>query len=129
MSQSAEEWSQVRFYEKLADDEDAAPELRALFARKANCLRILTRLGTAGPRPAKGSVCNRTAGDREALLFSPTRLAAARVQQWRLSNSEQWYSDGAAELAQQAHHSRGKKKASWMSKVIHGRHARSAAGR
>jgi hypothetical protein len=41
MAQSAEEWSKFAFYEKVADDENAVPELCVLFARKANWLRIL----------------------------------------------------------------------------------------
>ena len=48
MAQSAEEWSKVAFYESVADDENALPELRVVFARKANWLRILARLQAAG---------------------------------------------------------------------------------
>jgi len=73
MAQSAEEWSKVAFYENVADNENAVPELRMLSVRKANWLRILARLQAAGLQaPAQIQ-------DREALLFSPTRLAAART--------------------------------------------------
>jgi hypothetical protein len=79
MAQSAEEWSKVAFYEKVADDENAVPELRVLFARKANWLRILARLQAKGFQAHQNPVDHPTPIEREALLFSPTRLAAART--------------------------------------------------
>jgi hypothetical protein len=78
MAQSAEEWSKVAFYESVADDENAVPELRVVFARKANWLRILARLQAKGLQTHQKNAGNPLmATDREALLFSPTRLAAA----------------------------------------------------
>jgi hypothetical protein len=79
MAQSAEEWSKVAFYEKVADDENAVPELRVLFARKANWLRILARLQAKGFQAHQNPVNRPTPIEREALLFSPTRLTAART--------------------------------------------------
>jgi hypothetical protein len=70
-------------YEKVADDETAALELRMLLAHRANVLRILSRLGTkpitrqfeAGEAP-KTSGAHLVNGDgAEALLFSPIRIA------------------------------------------------------
>jgi hypothetical protein len=87
MGLSAEDWSnKVAFYEKGADDEGAAPELRLLFARKVNWLRIVARLQASGLETAQGLSTPQTGADREALLFSPTRMAAARIKQWRLAN-------------------------------------------
>jgi hypothetical protein len=83
---SAEEWSsKVSFYEEAADDENAGPQLRTLFARKANWFRILARLRAACPQTDQRYGEASTAIDREALLFSPMRLAQARITQWRLS--------------------------------------------
>ena len=79
MAQSAEEWSKVAIYEKVADNENAVPELRALSARKANWLRILARLQVTGLQARPNPSNSPTSIDREALLFSPTRLAAART--------------------------------------------------
>ena len=79
MAQSAEEWSKVAFYESVADDENALPELRVVFARKANWLRILARLQAAGLQAHENPGKPTTSIEREALLFSPTRLAAART--------------------------------------------------
>jgi hypothetical protein len=114
----------VAFYEKVADDEGAAPELRRSFARKANSLRILARLGTISPQASLRSISDAAASEREALLFSPTRLAAARIEQWNTGPDE------AAELARTlpAPAPRTTEKASWMGQVIRGRRARSAAG-
>ena len=79
MAQSAEEWSKVAFYESVADDENAVPELRVVFARKANWLRILARLQAAGLQVHENPGKPTTSIEREALFFSPTRLAAART--------------------------------------------------
>jgi hypothetical protein len=84
MALSAKEWStKVAFYEKAADDETAAPQLRMLFARKANWFRILARLRATRPQTDQSSSEASTTIDREALLFSPMRLAQARINQWR----------------------------------------------
>ena len=79
MAQSAEEWSKVAFYESVADDENALPELRVVFARKANWLRILARLQAAGLQAHENPGKPTTSIEREALLFSPKRLAEART--------------------------------------------------
>jgi hypothetical protein len=72
------------FYEKVADDETAAPELRRLFARKANSLRILARIQATRPlSDQQGPSRSRVVTEPEALLFSPTRLTAVRISQWR----------------------------------------------
>jgi len=71
------------FYEKVADDETAAPELRRLFARKANSLRILARIQATRPLSDQGPSRSRVVTEPEALLFSPTRLTAVRISQWR----------------------------------------------
>jgi len=71
MAQSAEEWSKVAIYEKVADNENAVPELRALSARKANWLRILARLQVTGLQARPNPSNSPTSIDREALLFSP----------------------------------------------------------
>src|SRR5262249_49754241 len=89
MAQSAEEWSKVAFYEKVADDENAAPDLRVLFARKANWLRILARLQATGLQAHSNPGNPPTSIDREALLFSPTRLAAARTNNDALRGHDQ----------------------------------------
>jgi len=81
--------SMVAFYEKVADDEKAAPELRRSFARKANCLRILGRIQAASPLSDQGLTSSPVVTEREALLFSPTRLTAARISQWRVANVRQ----------------------------------------
>jgi hypothetical protein len=80
MVQSAEEWSKrAAFYEKMVDDESASRELRILFARKANWLRILARM--EGKKEGSGqSASGSEAPDRERLLFSPTRMATPRRQ-------------------------------------------------
>jgi len=75
VDQSAEE--RAAFYEKVADDESAARELRMLFARKANWLRILARL-EAKKEESGQSASGSEAPDRERLLFSPTRMATPR---------------------------------------------------
>jgi hypothetical protein len=69
-------------YEKVADDETAARQLRVLLAHRANVLRILARLSTEEPtggfdddegmREKNGALSGDTA---EALLFSPVRLS------------------------------------------------------
>jgi hypothetical protein len=80
MAPSAEDWSfKLSYYEKVADDEGASPELRLAFARKANWLRILARLQAKGFQAHQNPVNHPTPIEREALLFSPTRLAAART--------------------------------------------------
>jgi hypothetical protein len=79
MAQSAEESSKVAFYENVADNENAVPELRVLSARKANWLRIIARLQATGFQARPNPSNPQTSIDREALLFSPTRLAAART--------------------------------------------------
>jgi hypothetical protein len=87
MSWSAEEWSvKLSFYEKVADDESASPELRLAFARKANSLRILGRCLKAGGKPNQNAIKSRVGAEPEALLFSPTRLTASRIRQWRVAN-------------------------------------------
>src|SRR4029079_17433375 len=83
MAQSAEEWSKVAFYESVADDENALPELRVVFARKANWLRILARLQAAGLQAHENPGKPTTSIEREALLFSPKRLAEASVGYWQ----------------------------------------------
>jgi hypothetical protein len=89
MALSAEEWStKVAFYEKVADDESAARELRMLFARKSNWLRILARLQARGLQTGQSSSTPQTAIDSEALLFSPTRLTAVRIRQWRIATRQ-----------------------------------------
>jgi hypothetical protein len=68
-------------YEKVADDETAARELRVLLARRANVLRILARLRTEEPTGGfddegmreKNVALSRDAA--EALLFSPVRMS------------------------------------------------------
>lgn len=88
MSLSAEERAtKIAFYENVADNENATPELRKLFARKANWLRILARLQEKGPQTDPTPSGSLT--DREALLFSPTRLSAWRIKQWRIANTRQ----------------------------------------
>jgi hypothetical protein len=87
MSWSAEEWSvKLSFYEKVADDESASPELRLAFARKANSLRILGRCLEAGAKSHRSAITPRARAEPEALLFSPTRLTASRIRQWRVAN-------------------------------------------
>jgi hypothetical protein len=77
------------FYDKVADDESAPPELRRLFARKANWLRILARVQAARPSPNQSASRSPVVTEPEALLFSPTRLTAARISQGRAANVRQ----------------------------------------
>jgi hypothetical protein len=71
----------LAFYEGSADDESTAPEQRLLFARKANWLRIISRLqatgrvvrGLHGLESSEKRLVNE--GDSEAELFSPIRLS------------------------------------------------------
>lgn len=65
-------------YELSADDESAAWEQRLLFARKANWLRVISRLQATG-RKVRGlhdmeSSRSVSEDDSESLLFSPVRL-------------------------------------------------------
>jgi hypothetical protein len=71
-------------YEKVAEDETGARELRILFARKANSLRITARLQATGKiasRLKSEEIGNSkhshlvNAMEAEALLFSPVRMA------------------------------------------------------
>jgi hypothetical protein len=70
-------------YEKVADDQTAARELRMLLARRANVLRILARLGTEpikkelvmGERPKTSEAHLVNGDDAEPLLYSPIRMA------------------------------------------------------
>ena len=87
---SAEEYAKrAAFYEKAAEDERAARELRIVLARKANWLHILARLEAKKEQSGQSPACRQNKGAwgekppgpvriSEALLFSPTRLAAAR---------------------------------------------------
>ena len=85
MAPSAEDWSfKLSYYEKVADDEGASPELRLAFARKANWLRILTRCQEVRPKPNQSK--SRVETKPEALLFSPARLTASGISQWRAAN-------------------------------------------
>jgi hypothetical protein len=84
---AAERSNKAAFYEKAANDESAAPELRSAFARKANWLRIVARLQATQVETVQTPTTPRI--ELEALLFSPTRLAAARIKQWRLCNLQQ----------------------------------------
>ena len=60
MAPSAEDWSfKLSYYEKVADDEGASPELRLAFARKANWLRILTRCQEVRPKPNQSATKSR----------------------------------------------------------------------
>jgi hypothetical protein len=62
-------------YELSADDESAAWEQRLLSARRANWLRIISRLQETGrkvPNPESSPSLNED--DSESLLFSPVRL-------------------------------------------------------
>jgi hypothetical protein len=67
----------LAFYERSADDESTPPEQRLLFARKANWLRIASRLQATGrvvrglEKPEKRLV---NEDDSESALFSPIRL-------------------------------------------------------
>jgi hypothetical protein len=81
--------SMAAFYDKVADDESAPPELRRLFARKANWLRILARVQAARPSPNQNPSRSPVVTEPEALLFSPTRLTAARISQGRAANVRQ----------------------------------------
>jgi hypothetical protein len=81
MAPSAEDWSfKLSYYEKMADDESASPELRLAFARKANWLRILTRCQEVRPKSNQTATKSCVGIEPEALLFSPARLAASRTQ-------------------------------------------------
>jgi hypothetical protein len=71
-------------YERVADDESAARELRMLLARRANWLRISARLratgkNASGLKQEESGDSERThfmnAAEAEALLFSPIRMA------------------------------------------------------
>jgi hypothetical protein len=71
-------------YEKVAEDETGARELRILFSRKANSLRITARLQATGKiasRLKSEEIGNSkhshlvNAMEAEALLFSPVRMA------------------------------------------------------
>jgi hypothetical protein len=69
-------------YEKVADDQSAARELRILLARRANWLRITARLRATGKiasgfESEKIGASERThlVDSAEALLFSPIRMA------------------------------------------------------
>jgi hypothetical protein len=82
MDRSVEE--RLAFYEKVADDESATWELRMLFARKANWLRIHARLQATGQSasgfqqgeaPGRERACLVNGEESEALLFSPIRMA------------------------------------------------------
>ena len=77
--------TKLEFCEKAADDESASPELRLSFARKANWHRISARLQARHPQ-TDGHPSELRA-DPEALLFSPTRLSAGRIRQWRIANT------------------------------------------
>jgi hypothetical protein len=67
----------LAFYERSADDESTPPEQRLLFARKANWLRIASRLQATGrvvrglENPEKHLV---NEDGSESALFSPIRL-------------------------------------------------------
>jgi hypothetical protein len=93
VDQSAEE--RAAFYEKEADDESAARELRMLFARKANWLRILARL-EAKKEESGQSARGSEAPDRERLLFSPTRMATPRRRALCCAELAETASSGAA---------------------------------
>jgi len=81
----------LAFYERSADDESTAPEQRLLFARKANWLRIISRLQATGrlvrglhalENPEKHLVN----GDHsEAALFSPVRWSE---NSWEYADTE-----------------------------------------
>ena len=68
----------LAFYERSADDESTPPEQRLLFARKANWLRVISRLHATGRKVSRlhdlesGRRVNED--DSESLLFSPVRL-------------------------------------------------------
>src|SRR5919106_6657031 len=92
---SAEEYSEMAaFYEKAADDAKISRGGRMMFARRANWLRMLARLAAKqASKPCAREVSQRDTiqnnwgeleGDAlsEALLFSPTRLAAAAPITW-----------------------------------------------
>ena len=65
-------------YERLADNESAPWEQRLLFARKANWLRVISRLPATGRRVSGlrelESSRRVNEDDSESLLFSPVRL-------------------------------------------------------
>jgi hypothetical protein len=81
-SLSADE--KLAVYERVADDESAARELRMLLAGRANWLRInarlrATRKNASRVKQEESSDSERTrlmdAAEAEALLFSPVRMA------------------------------------------------------
>ena len=81
-SLSADE--KLAVYEKVADDESAAPELRMLLAGRANWLRINARLRATGKNASRVKQEERSDSERthlmdaaeaEAFLFSPVRMA------------------------------------------------------
>ena len=65
-------------YERSADDENTAWEQRLLSARKANWLRVISRLQATGRKVSglHGLESSRSVNkeDSESLLFSPVRL-------------------------------------------------------
>jgi len=81
----------LAFYEGSADDESTAPEQRLLFARKANWLRIVSRLqatgrvvrGLHGLESSEKRLVNED--DSEAELFSPIRLSE---KPWKYADTE-----------------------------------------
>jgi hypothetical protein len=69
------------FYDKAADNESAPRELRMVFARKANWLHIIARLEAqteSGQIRPDDAAQESTLERKEALLFSPRRLAGVR---------------------------------------------------
>jgi hypothetical protein len=86
------EWqNRLALYERSADDESTAPEQRLLFARKANWLRIISRLQATGrvvrglhglENPENGLV---NEDHFEAALFSPVRLSE---NSWEYADTE-----------------------------------------
>ena len=86
------EWqNRLALYERSADDESTAPEQRLLFARKANWLRIVSRLqatgravrGLHGLESSEKRLVNED--DSEAELFSPIRLSE---NPWEYADTE-----------------------------------------
>jgi hypothetical protein len=81
----------LAFYEGSADHESTAPEQRLLFARKANWLRIVSRLqatgravrGLHGLESSEKRLVNED--DSEAELFSPIRLSE---NPWEYADTE-----------------------------------------
>ena len=83
MGPSASDHSKMAaFYERVADDERASRQARQIFVRKVNWLHILARLEEKKRQTGENAESRQqtnptTANVPEALLFSPTRLAAA----------------------------------------------------